>query len=713
MHSYITFKYYFSLTNSKLFLILSFIVAFAIQPIIAKPNHSFLNNHILSDSIRPVPSINTSSLEVSGPFDASINFSEEVFGLNGDDLMIENGTLVELIGNGSNYSMTILPTTGGMVNIQIPSDIATDEAGNGNIASGVFGVTYMDDDAPSVELIPESEMVDSIFAVQINFSEPIENLDISHFNVSNGAAIQLLGGPQNYTLIVSPGAVGAIAIFLPAGLVGDAEGNLNLISNFVIVNFNPEDIEAPIVTIETDSPEVNGCFQVRLSFTETVNDLFLADLIIENGSVDNLLGDGLSYTLDVCPIEEGDILISLPADAVFDEAGNGNEESTQLSIEYIYVDLELPTAMLSTASNTINGEFLINILFNEEIEGLERSDFEIENGVAGTLSGSGKNYALYVEPLALGSVGIFLPEDQVVDAAGNRNVESNFLVLEYVDDLRPKVELSVTNLNVEEAFEILITFSEEVDELQIGDFFIGNGVALSLTGEGMNYVLLVDPSNRGTVQVALPANQAFDLAGNGNTASTLMDIYYVGDEDELFDLRVMRREYKLAVSWALNTDYKTAEFILERSPDGLEFDALHTQVSETNSTVDVEYNFEDQDPLNGLNYYRIKQIYEDGTFAYSEIESIYFLPIGDDIMVFPSPAQHTIYLNLLAYEGKRCEVILYNSLGQISFHEIIEALPGYPVPLDISEYQEGVYGIQFRIKEVDKFSYKFMIMRNL
>ena len=571
----------------------------------------------------------------------------------------------------------------------------------------------MDENEPTVLLEPESETVDSIFEIKVSFSEPVVNLDKSHFNISNGAAIELLGGPQEYTLIVNPGAVGAIAIFLPAGIVADADGNLNIISNFVIVNFNPEDLVAPTVSIETENAEVNGCFQVTLTFTESVDDLLLTDLIVENGTTDNLFGNGINFTFDVCPIEEGDILISIPSDAAFDPAGNGNEASEVLSVRYIYVDLERPSPVLSTSSNTVNDEFLINILFNEDIEGLDGNDFEIENGIAGTLSGSGKNYALNVTPIALGDVGIFLPENQVVDFAGNNNIASNSLILEYVDDVRPSVELSVNSLNVEDAFEVFITFSEPVVELEISDFFIGNGVALSLTGEEMNYTLLVDPGNKGAMQIALAANQAFDLAGNGNTFSSLLDLYYVGDLDEMFDLIVLRKQFKLAISWALNTDFKTSQFVLERSPDGVQFSELHTQLSETSSTVEVEYNFEDQDPLNGLNYYRIKQIYDDGSFSYSEIESIYFLPIGDDIMVFPSPAQNTIYLNLLAYEGKRCEIILYNSIGQVKVHEIIEALPAYPVPIDIKDYQEGVYGIQFRIKEVDKFSYKFSIMRNL
>ena len=83
-----------------------------------------------------------------------------------------------------------------------------------------------------------------------------------------------------------------------------------------------------------------------------------------------------------------------------------------------------------------------------------------------------------------------------------------------------------------------------------------------------------------------------------------------------------------------------------------------------------------------------------------------------DVMVFPSPAQDYIYLNLVAFKGIRCEVILYNSIGQIFFHELYESLPDHPIRVDVSTFQDGVYGVQFRIKEVDKLSYKFMIMKD-
>jgi len=549
--------------------------------------------------------------------------------------------------------------------------------------------------------------------VNVAFSETVEDFFLADIIVENGTIDNLSGDGINYTFEVCPDEEGEVTISIPGAVVTDPAGNANNSSELITVEYVALDVTQPTVLLSTPNTNVEGAFEVQVTFSEIVSALALDDFSITNGNASDLVGTNMTYTFMVTPIMEGAISITLENNQITDLAGNGNDASNILIVNYTPEDVTAPSPTLSTSSATVNGAFIVNILFNESVTGLETADFEIENGVGGSLSGSGNNYALTIEPETLGSIGVLLPENKASDAAGNQNLASNRLLLEYIDDLRPSVSFESALTNVDDIFEVIVRFSEPVTGLELTDFFIANGFLLDLNGGGNEYILSVDPGIKGDVQISLPSNQTTDAAGNGNKPSDLFSVYYVGDKDDFFDLRVLRRQYKLAVSWALNTDYKTKKFVLERSADGIDFKEIHERNSETNSSVDVEYQYEDQAPLSGLNYYRIKQIYEDDTFIYSEIESIYFLPIGDDIMVFPSPAQSVVYLNLLPYEGKRCEVILYNSLGQIALHEIYEVLPGYPIPLNVSDYQEGVYGIEFRIKEVDKFSYKFMIMRRL
>ena len=87
------------------------------------------------------------------------------------------------------------------------------------------------------------------------------------------------------------------------------------------------------------------------------------------------------------------------------------------------------------------------------------------------------------------------------------------------DVTRPSALMSARSTLVGGAFNIDITFSEYVTDLALSDFSISNGTASALNGDGFHFVLGVAPSVDGAVTVALGENAAFDLAGNGNTAS--------------------------------------------------------------------------------------------------------------------------------------------------------------------------------------------------
>ena len=72
---------------------------------------------------------------VSAPFDAIIEFNEEVVGFEETDLKIENGAITRFEGSGSIYTATIAPTATGILTITIPPNAVQNAAGYSNIAS--------------------------------------------------------------------------------------------------------------------------------------------------------------------------------------------------------------------------------------------------------------------------------------------------------------------------------------------------------------------------------------------------------------------------------------------------------------------------------------------------------------------------------------------------------------------------------------------------
>jgi len=90
-----------------------------------------------------------------------------------------------------------------------------------------------------------------------------------------------------------------------------------------------------------------------------------------------------------------------------------------------------PTVNLTTANNTLQNPFLVNIEFSAPVTQLEIEDFQISNAIASNLSGSGSNYTIFVSPINTGNVSISLPQDQAFDNDLNGNQTSNTLDIDY------------------------------------------------------------------------------------------------------------------------------------------------------------------------------------------------------------------------------------------------------------------------------------------
>ena len=100
---------------------------------------------------------------------------------------------------------------------------------------------------PSVTLTTATNIVSGAFTVTATFSESISGLSIGEFSVTNGTAAAPSGNGAVYTVVVTPTGYGTITVQLPAGLVNDAAGNTNTVSNLLSVNW-PAPNRAPNVT---------------------------------------------------------------------------------------------------------------------------------------------------------------------------------------------------------------------------------------------------------------------------------------------------------------------------------------------------------------------------------------------------------------------------------------------------------------------------------
>ena len=70
----------------------------------------------------------------------TITFSESVTGFMQSDIAVGNGSVTTFDGSDANYTATITPVKNGTVTVDVPENVAHDDAGNGNTAAEQFSV---------------------------------------------------------------------------------------------------------------------------------------------------------------------------------------------------------------------------------------------------------------------------------------------------------------------------------------------------------------------------------------------------------------------------------------------------------------------------------------------------------------------------------------------------------------------------------------------
>ena len=204
-------------------------------------------SNVLSVAYSPPPVDTTPpAVTVSGPsnatgsFNVSIVFSEDVAGLEENEISVSNGAVSSFGGSGDAYSLVISPVATGDVEVSIPAGVANDGAGNPNTASNILSVAYS---PPPADTTPPSVTVSGppsasgFFEVDIVFSENVVGFGVTEINIANGSASNFSGSGTTYSLIVTPVAEGNVEISIPAGVADDEAGNPNVASNLLTVAY--------------------------------------------------------------------------------------------------------------------------------------------------------------------------------------------------------------------------------------------------------------------------------------------------------------------------------------------------------------------------------------------------------------------------------------------------------------------------------------------
>lgn len=120
-------------------------------------------------------------------------------------------------------------------------------------------------------------------------------------------------------------------------------------------------------------------------------------------------------------------------------------------------------------------------------------------------------------------------------------------------------------------------------------------------------------------------------------------------------------ENQAFLEWKTSSETNSDFFEVQRSIDGKNWNAIGKITASQNTSVDQVYNFIDANPKLGTNIYRLKMVDQDGTFAYSSLESLSFkAPVN--MTFYPNPTQNQLNIDS---RTPITQLDIYNSEGKI------------------------------------------------
>ncbi|WP_020536378.1 T9SS type A sorting domain-containing protein [Lewinella cohaerens] len=141
----------------------------------------------------------------------------------------------------------------------------------------------------------------------------------------------------------------------------------------------------------------------------------------------------------------------------------------------------------------------------------------------------------------------------------------------------------------------------------------------------------------------------------------------------------------IQLNWETATELNNEKFEIERSADGRTFSMIGEERGQGTTQQTQAYQFTDQAPVAGLNYYRLKQMDYDGQFTYSSVTAITFTRKGA-INVYPTATNGMI--NIVTEDEGSSLVKVFHINGSLMKQQTFD---GNSLPLDISSLPNGTY----------------------
>jgi len=228
-----------------------------------------------------------------------------------------------------------------------------------------------------------------------------------------------------------------------------------------------------------------------------------------------------------------------------------------------------------------------------------------------------------------------------------------------------------------------------------------------MRGSGLT-ASLIDKYLKTATPVSLDGNSSIDITVNADAGSSASDRLMVVFKSmaplpvTFTTIKATQKNANVEVTWKVENENNMRQYEVQRSLDGNNFLKVST-IDAINGGAN-NYSWNDEHPLSGYNYYRIRSIDINGEAKYSDIVKVLVGQLVSEIAVNPNPVTNsTIKLQFTNEVAGIYGINLSNAAGQIIMTKTITHAKGSSLEIIKlnNPFLKGIYQLEI-IKPDDK-----------
>lgn len=162
-------------------------------------------------------------------------------------------------------------------------------------------------------------------------------------------------------------------------------------------------------------------------------------------------------------------------------------------------------------------------------------------------------------------------------------------------------------------------------------------------------------------------------------------------------------ESSAILKWSYSGQMDAVSFEIERSGDAMSFVNIGKVMPPGNSSNNAESHFTDNNPIKGVNYYRLKITDKDGHTTYSPSRMVRFTnEITYLVKLYPNPTTGLVNISLSSEVQNDNKVINISNVAGIVMDQIkIPANGNSTITVNLGRYPKGIYMIHIKSRLIN------------